>query len=77
MDRKAFVTWYDPKVICEPVWDGTSTPYLLANREDSASMPSSLCEGPSRQHAKPTSRGGGSAGSTRGTGLVSQTAMRA
>lgn len=73
---RPFVSWFDPTVICEPVWDGTTTPYLLAAKDD-VSMPSSLCEGPSRQHAKPTSRGGGSAGSTRGTGLVSQTAMRA
>jgi hypothetical protein len=74
MDPKPFVTWYDPKVICEPVWDGTATPYLLANGSD-VSMPSSLCDGPSRQHAKPTS-GGGSTGRTRGNGVVSQSIGR-
>ena len=73
---RAFVSWYDPKVICEPVWDGTSTPYLLATRDDSpgASMPSSLNDGPSQQHAKTATRGGGQGSAGRGT--VWKAAMR-
>ena len=70
----AFVSWFDPTVICEPVWDGRQ--YLLACRPgDDVSMGSSLNEGHSPAPSKPTGRGG-SRGS-RGSGVVSQTAMRA
>ncbi len=72
----AFVTWcpYRGWVAAEVTWTGG---YLLVN-EASASVPmgSSLNEGSSSQApSKPTGRGG-SRGS-RGSGVVSQTAMRA
>lgn len=72
---RPFVSWFDPTVICEPVWDGTSTPYLLAGRPDDVPMGSSLLQGTGASPAKAITSGG-SRGS-RGSGLVSQTAMRA
>ena len=72
----AFVTWcpYRGWVSAEVVWTGGMS--LLVN-EASASVPmgSSLNEGHSPAPSKPTGRGG-SRGS-RGSGVVSQTAMRA
>ena len=72
--RAAFVTWFDPTLICEPVWDGTDTPYLLANTPESVSMTSSLVDGYGRQPAKPTGPGGSK--STRVDFSPSKVAMR-
>jgi hypothetical protein len=74
----SFISWYDPTVECTPVWDGTgSTPYLLATKDDPrlVSMGSSLVACATVGPAKAIGPGG-SRGS-RGTGHVSQTAMRA
>jgi hypothetical protein len=72
-----FISWYDPTVECTPVWDGTQTPYLLATKDDPrlVSMGSSLVACATVGPAKAIGPGG-SRGS-RGSGVVSQTAMRA
>jgi hypothetical protein len=72
---RTFVSWFDPTVECTPVWDGTSTPYLLAGKPNDVPMGSSLLNGQGVSPAKALSAGG-SRGS-RGSGVVSQTAMRA
>ena len=65
-----FVSWYDPAVVCIPVWDGRQ--YLLATKDDVA-MPSSLvCESGSLQPAKPSGTRGHGA---RSSGITSRTAM--
>ncbi len=75
MSGRTFVSWFDPTVICEPVWDGTSTPYLLATKGDVSMASSLLNEGGSAAPAKAIGPGGSRG--TRGSGMVSQTAMRA
>jgi hypothetical protein len=68
-----FVSWYDPALICIPVWDGRA--YLLATKDEDVSMPSSLvADGPSQQPAKPMgSRGSKTA--SRASGLTSRSAL--
>ena len=68
MNATSFVSWYDPTVVCTPIWNGRD--YLLAV-EGSASMPSSLGPGQAQQPAK--AQGARGSGGTRSCSLVAQT----
>jgi len=72
MSATSFVTWFDPTLECTSVWDGKQ--YLTA-KDGAFPLPSSLNEGTGYAPAKPLGPGGGRG--TRGSGVVSQSAMRA